>query len=441
MFLQGYDTMIAEKPKDKFMLDIKRILKDKEEIQKRLQAKDPSINLDEVIELYHSSTKMQTELDELRSSINHLSKEIGEKKRASQPCEHELETVSALKEKSHDLNEELLDTKHQYTKLLSALPNIPGDDVPLKLDPKDNVCIKTVGEKKVFDFNIKSHMELGKDHDLFDFERGAKISGTGWTVYKGMGARLEWALLNLMIDTHIENGFEFHLVPHVVRATTMYGAGQLPKFKDQAYKVQEEKSEHYLIPTSEVPLNGLHMDEILDPQTLPKLYCAYSPCFRKEAGAAGKSERGLIRTHQFNKVELFALTSPDNSEEIFNKILASAESVLEKLELHHRNMLLVAGDSSFAGSKTVDIEVFLPGQNRYYEVSSITNCTDFQARRSKIRSKSTQDKHTQFVHTINGSGLATSRLMVSLLENNQNSDGSISIPKALEKYMNCSRIG
>ena len=440
MFLHNYANMIPEKPKDKFMLDIKRILKDKQEVLKRLQAKDPSIDLAELIALYKEVNISQATLDELRATIKILSKEIGGKKRKGQSADEALEKVTSLKEKSHDVNEELLALRHQYTKILSSLPNIPANDTPLKTDPKENVCLKTVGEKKTFDFPVKSHIELGNIHNLFDFERGAKIAGTGWPVYKGMGARLEWALLNLMLDTHIENGFQMHLIPHVVRDTTMFGAGQLPKFKDQAYRLEEEKSTHYLIPTAEIPLNGLHLDEIIDPSELPKKYCAYSPCFRKEAGAAGKTERGLIRTHQFNKVELFAITEPEKSEEMFETIVKSAQNVLEKLELHYKNMLLVAGDTSFSGAKTVDLEVFLPGQDRYYEVSSISNCTDFQARRSKIRTKSHSDKQTHFVHTLNGSALATSRLMVALLENNQNKDGSITLPKALQKYLGCDTL-
>jgi seryl-tRNA synthetase len=238
----------------------------------------------------------------------------------------------------------------------------------------------------------------------------------------------------MMIETHIKNGFTFHLVPHLVRPQTMYGSGQLPKFEKQLFKLTDDDYDLFLIPTSEVPLNGLLSDEIIPEEELPKLCTSYTPCFRREAGSHGKAERGLIRVHQFNKVEMFAFTKPEESDQIFEKMMRSAEEVLEKLELHYRNMLLVTGDMSYAAAKTVDIEVFLPGQDRYYEVSSVSNCRDFQARRSKIRYKKDQ-KTNEFVHTLNGSGLATSRLMVALLENNQNADGTITLPKALRPYL------
>jgi seryl-tRNA synthetase len=237
-----------------------------------------------------------------------------------------------------------------------------------------------------------------------------------------------------MIETHNENGFDFHLLPHLVRPEIMYGSGQLPKFESQLFKVKDDDYDLYLIPTAEVALNGLHFDEILSEEDLPKLYSAYTPCFRREAGAAGSQERGLIRVHQFNKVEMFAFSTPEDSDKIFDQMVASAESILEKLELHYRSMLLVTGDMSYGAARTVDVEVWLPGQNRYYEVSSISNCRDFQARRSKIRYKS-KDGQTRFVHTLNGSGLATSRLLVALLENNQQEDGSITLPKALQNLL------
>lgn len=277
-------------------------------------------------------------------------------------------------------------------------------------------------------------MELGAIHDLFDFERGAKISGSGWPVYRGMGARLEWALINLMLDYHVKNGFTQWMVPLLVRSEMMYGAGQYPKFKEQAYELHDKQYQLSLLPTAEVALNALHYDEILNEEELPLKYVAYTPCFRREAGAAGKNERGLIRTHQFNKVEMFAFCHPAKSEEMFNFFVESAEAMLEMLELPYKRMLLVTGDMSFAAAKTVDIEVYLPGQERYMEVSSISNCTDFQSRRSKIRFRAKSDK-PQLLHTLNGSGLATSRLMVALLENHQQADGSILIPKALQRYL------
>jgi seryl-tRNA synthetase len=238
-----------------------------------------------------------------------------------------------------------------------------------------------------------------------------------------------------MIDIHLENGFEFWLPPHLIRPETMFGSAQLPKFEHQLFKIKDEDYHLYLIPTSETVLNGLHADEIFSDEELPKRYFAYTPCFRREAGAAGSQERGLIRMHQFNKVEMFAFTLPDQSEAMFQQMVTSAEEILQGLNLHYRNMLLVTGDMSFAAMKTVDVEVWLPGQNRYYEVSSISNCGDFQARRSLIRYKHKDDK-PEFVYTLNGSGLATSRLMVALLENNQRKDGSVEIPLVLHQYLN-----
>jgi seryl-tRNA synthetase len=338
------------------------------------------------------------------------------------------EKIQALEASCNQLEAEI----HEK---LASLPNIPSPESKVSPDPKENVCIKEVGQKAAFSFPFKNHVELNEKLHLFDFKRGAKVSGSGWIVYKNLGARLEWALIQYMLNTQIKNGFIPHLVPHLVRRDTMYASGQLPKFEHQLFKLNDPDYPLYLIPTAEVTLNGLHYDEILEASELPLKYCAYSPCFRREAGAAGSSERGLIRTHQFNKVELFVFSKPEESEKMFQEMLLAAESVLQGLGLHYRNMLLVTGDMSFASTKTVDIEVYLPGQNRYYEVSSVSNCTDFQARRSKTKfRRSTKDK-AEFVHTLNGSGLATSRLMVALLENNQQEDGSVIIPPVLRPYL------
>ncbi len=415
------------------MLNIKQIIKEPKLVEERLKRKDATLSLDPLLKAYDAFCKSKIESEEAVSTLNRLSKEIGEKKRQGIDTTSLMESVIDAKQNAGDLSEKLPSLEREYETLLSELPNIPDDNIKISSDPKDNVCIKTHGEKRAFDFPIKNHVELGETLDLFDFKRGAKISGAGWPVYKNLGARLEWVLLNMMIETHIKNGFTFQLVPHLVKPQIMYGSGQLPKFEKQLFKLTDDDYDLFLVPTSEVALNGLLYDEIIPEEELPKLYTSYTPCFRREAGSHGKSERGLIRVHQFNKVEMFAFTKPEESDQIFEKMIRSAEEVLEKLELHYRNMLLVTGDMSYAAAKTVDIEVFLPGQDRYYEVSSVSNCRDFQARRSKIRYK--KDKKTnEFVHTLNGSGLATSRLMVALLENNQNKDGSITLPKALRPY-------
>ncbi len=416
------------------MLNIKQIIKDPKSVEARLKRKEPDLSLDPLLKAYDAYCKAKSESEEASANLNRLSKEIGEKKRQGIDTTSLMNAVVDAKERVQTLSEHEPELEREYETLLSELPNLPDDDIKISPDPKENVCIKSFGEKRAFTFPIKNHVELGETLGIFDFKRGAKISGAGWPVYKDLGARLEWALLNLMIETHLKNGFTFCLVPHLVRPNIMYGSGQLPKFEKQLFKLTDDDYDLYLIPTSEVALNGLHYDEILTEDELPKLYISYSPCFRREAGSHGKAERGLIRVHQFNKVEMFAFTKPEDSDKTFEKMTKSAEEVLEKLELHYRNMLLVTGDMSYAAAKTLDIEVWLPGQDRYYEVSSVSNCRDFQARRSKIRYK-TEQKNNEFVHTLNGSGLATSRLMVALIENNQNEDGTITIPKALRPYL------
>jgi len=416
------------------MLDIKLIREKPLEVEKKLRTKDPEISLKSILDLDESVRKLKHEVEILKAERNQGSKKIGEYKSQKKDTSTLMQEVSALGDKITSLDHQLKSTEHQIQNLLDILPNLPDDDIKIAAEPKENVCIKTFGHKPSFSFKPKNHVELNEKLHLFDFVRGAKISGAGWPVYRGLGARLEWALLNYMIETHLKNGFEQWMVPLLVRPEMMYGSGQLPKFQKQLFKIHDEDYDLYLIPTSEVAINALYYDEILPSDTLPKKYIAYTPCFRREAGAAGSQERGLIRVHQFNKVEMFCFTRPEESQQVFEQMLASAEEILQGLELHYRNMLLVTGDMSFAAARTLDIEVFLPGQERYYEVSSVSNCKDFQARRSKIRYK-TSEGHNAFVHTLNGSGLATSRLMVALLENNQQEDGSVLLPKVLQKYL------
>ena len=417
------------------MLDIKLIRNNQDAVEKKLKTKDPEVHLVPIAALDERMRVVKMNVEELKASRNHLSKEIGERKREKKDTTELMQEVAGLGDKIAILDHELVALEKELNLKLSCLPNIPDDDIKISLDPKDNVCIKTFGEKREFAFTFKNHVELNDRLGLFDFKRGAKISGSGWPVYRNLGARLEWALLNYMIDIHLENGFEMCLPPHLVRPEIMYGSGQLPKFEKQLFKIHDEDYNLYLIPTSEIALNGLYYDEIFKEEELPKKLVSYTPCFRREAGAAGSSERGLIRMHQFNKVEMFCFTKPDQSEAVFNQMMASAETILQGLNLHYRNMLLVTGDMSFQAAKTVDIEVYLPGQNRYDEVSSVSNCTDFQARRSQTRYRHKEEK-PEFVHTLNGSGLATSRLMVALLENNQNEDGSVTLPVVLHRYLN-----
>ena len=416
------------------MLDLKELRSNPDFFEKKLLSKDPSVNIQEILTLDESIRANKTQVEELKAKRNKISKEIGVRKREKKDAEDLLKEVDGIGEEVTQIDLQLKDLEKKFNDLFARLPNLPMDGIKVSLDPKDNVEIKAFGEKKVFDFPAKNHIELNETLHLFDFVRGAKISGSGFPIYTGFGARLEWALLNYMLDIHRKNGFTQIIPPILVKPEIMFGSAHLPKFEDQQFKIKDEDFQLYLVPTAEAALNGMHFDEILDEDSLPITYVSYTPCFRREAGAAGEKERGLTRTHQFNKVELFCLTKPDESEAAFEKMLQSAEEVVQGLELHYRNMLLVTSDMSFASAKTIDIEAWLPGQNRYYEVSSISNCTDFQARRSKIRYKSKTDK-PKFVHTLNGSGVATSRLMVSLLETHQQEDGTVKIPKALQPYL------
>jgi len=417
------------------MLDIKLIRKDPEIIEKKIKTKIPHIDIFKILSIDDEIRTIQAKTDVLKAKRNLASKEIANKKRKREDISTILEEMTKISIQITDLDNKYksLDEKRNY--LLSTLPNIPDAAVPVSFNPEDNKCIKTYKEKKIFDFPIKNHLELNEKLNLFDFKKAAKIAGNRFSLYNNMGARLEWALLNYMLDIHLQNGYIQIIPPILVKEEIMFGSAQLPKFSDQLFHIEDKDFDLYLIPTAEVPLNGLHYDEIIEEELLPFKYVAYTPCFRREAGTHGTQERGLIRTHQFNKVELFSLTKPEDSEEMLKEMLKSAEEILQGLDLHYRNMLLCTGDMSFASSKTIDIEVYLPGQNRYYEVSSISNCLDFQARRSKIRCKKKENK-PRFVHTLNASALATSRLMVAILENNQQEDGCVLIPTVLRKYLN-----
>ncbi|MBA3237587.1 MAG: serine--tRNA ligase [Parachlamydiaceae bacterium] len=415
------------------MLDIHLIRKDPKAVEAQLRLKDPDIDLTLTHELDQKRRELQTKVQNLKAQRNENSQKIGEYKRSGKETSGLMEEVTKHAEELLRLDQELAIVEEKFIAEFSTLPNLPMEDIKVSQDPKDNVVIKEVGNKPDFKFPFKNHVELNEKLKLFDFKRGAKITGAGWPVYSNTGARLEWALINYMIDIQRKNGFTQFMPPLLVREEISYGAGQLPKFKNQQFKLTDDDFNLFLIPTAEVALNGLHFDEILEEEHLPLKYMAYTPCFRREAGAAGSQERGLIRTHQFNKVEMFCFVKPEESMKTFDWMMECAEGILESLGLHYRSALLVTGDMSYAAARTVDIEVWLPGQNRYYEVSSVSNCTDFQARRSSIRFR--RDGKTEFVHTLNGSGVATSRLMVALLENNQNEDGSVDIPVVLHKYL------
>lgn len=421
------------------MLDIKQIRKESQTVEFKLRTKIPDISLSSLLAVDEQLRQLKTRVEQLKAERNEISKTIGEKKRAGETVEELLKSVAGMAEEIHSLDQRIVELEGSFHRDLASLPNLPMEDVKVSPNPADNVCIKTYGERPTFAFQPKNHLELNEKLALFDFKRAAKVSGAGWPAYRGWGARLEWALINYMLSVHLKNGFEQWIPPLLVREEVVFGSGQLPKFRNQQFALNDEEFPLYLIPTAEVPLNGLHLGEILPEESLPLKYCAYTPCFRREAGAAGEKERGLIRVHQFNKVEMFIFCRPEESAQMFDAMLASAEEILQGLGLHYRAMLLVTGDMSFAAARTVDVEVWLPGQDRYYEVSSISNCTDYQARRSDTRFRRKGDK-PEFVHTLNGSGLATSRLMVALLENNQKEDGSVDLPEVLRPFLGISRL-
>jgi seryl-tRNA synthetase len=416
------------------MLDIRLIRKEKVRLEELLRRKDPTLSLSPVLLLDEKLREKKTEVERLKAERNTTSQTIGELKRDKKDTATLMEEMRVIGETIQRLDHEVAALELEYQDTIARLPNLPLEEIPVSQDPKDNIAIKVVGEKPTFAFPFKNHVELNERLHLFDFKRGAKVTGSGWPIYCGKGAELEWALLQYMLDVQRKNGFMQWMVPHAVRPSSMYGSGQLPKFEKQLFRIKDEDYDLFLIPTSEVALNALHMDEVLEEESLPLAYTSYSPCFRREAGAAGSQERGLIRVHQFNKVEMFAFTTAEEASKMFERMMASAEEILQGLKLHYRNMLLVTGDMSFGAAKTVDIEVYLPGQNRYYEVSSVSNCSDYQARRSNIRVRR-KSGELELAHTLNGSGLATSRLMVALLENNQQADGSVIIPEVLHPYM------
>lgn len=416
------------------MLDIKLIRQDRHRIEAKLRAKEPGLSLDLVCELDEKIREAKTRVENLKATRNEMSKRIGEIKRQGGDTADLMNEVNAFADEIHQLDQQLRVWEEQFLHELASLPNLPMDDIKISPDKNDNQEVSSFGKKPEFDFTPKNHLELGESLKLLDLERGTKLTGSGWPVYRGLGARLEWALLNYMLATHIKNGFTQWMLPLVVKPDVLFAGGQLPKFENQQFKLDDPDYPFYMIPTAEIPLNGLHIDEILEEEELPLKYTAYTPCFRREAGAAGERERGLIRVHQFNKVEMFIFCLPEKSMEMFDLMVRSAEEILQGLDLHYRNMLLVTGDMSFGAARTLDVECWLPGQNRYYEVSSISNCTDYQSRRSHTRFRRKGEK-PELVHTLNGSGLATSRLMVSLLESNQQADGSVVIPKVLRPYL------
>ena len=420
------------------MLDIKLIRQNPEFVKERLATRDKAYAnmIDELLAVDNERRNIIAEVESLKSEKNKLSKEIGKLYREGKREEAEKlkEEVNAKNKKIERLEKELKDVENRFKNILLRIPNIPHPSVPIGEDENDNIEIRRWGEPRKFDFEPLPHWEIGEKLGILDFERGAKLSGSRFTVMYKEAAKLERALINFMLDIHTkEHGYTEVWTPVLVKPEILVGTGQLPKFEEDLYKVCDE--DLYLIPTAEVSLTNLHSNEILKEEELPKYYTAYTPCFRREAGSHGKDVRGILRQHQFDKVELVKIVKPENSYEELEKLVNEAEKILQLLELPYRVVELCTGDLGFSAAKTYDIEVWIPSQNRYREISSCSNTEDFQARRAKIRYKDKNSGKNVLVHTLNGSGLAVGRTLLAIMENYQRKDGGFDIPKVLEKYM------
>ena len=415
------------------MLDIKLIRENPEKINELLKRRNPELSINEVIEIDEKRRKVQAQADELRAKRKKESQMIGELKKKGENTDAIQAEVKLLGDQVKALEEEetLLDEKQRD--LLLHIPNKPDETTPVGTSEDDNVVVSTWGEPTKFDFEAKAHWDLCEEKNIVDFERGVKLSQSRFTLYRGKGARLERAIINFFLDQHTQNhGYEEILPPFMANAQTMTGTGQLPKFKEDMYKCENE--DLYLIPTAEVPVTNIYSNEILSEDDLPKYMTAYTPCFRREAGSAGKDTRGLIRVHQFNKVELVKLCKPETSPMEHEKLTQNAEKMLQLLNLPYRRVALCTADIGFSANKCWDLEVWMPSYNAYKEISSCSNFGDYQARRANIRYRDKETGKVNFVHTINGSGLAVGRTFAAILENFQQADGTILIPEVLQKY-------
>ena len=416
------------------MINLKLIETNFDEFNSKLKAKKVGEDvLKNLLEAYKENKKIKLEIESLQSEQNAKSKKMGEfMKSGDSKSANALKTeLDSNKAKIATLNESLNESEEKLNLVAAAVPNIIDDDVPLGADEDENVELKKVLEPPRFDFKPLEHWQLAEKNGWIDFATGAKLAGSRFSVLRGQGAKLARALVNYMIDFNSSRGFELVNVPFLVSSNTLFGTGQLPKFADDLYKIDDE--DLYLIPTSEVPVTNLYNDEIIAENELPIKMTCYSACFRKEAGSAGKDTRGMIRQHQFEKVELVCITKPEQSDKVFDEMVACASDLLSSLGLAHRHMLLCSGDLGFSAAKTIDLEVWLAGQDKYREISSVSNTRDFQARRAKIRFK--DGKKNTLCHTLNGSSLAVGRTLIAIMENYQQKDGSIKIPAVLEKYI------
>jgi len=416
------------------MLEAKYIREHLEEVQNRLALRGQAICLDRFLQVDSERRKALQEWERLRALQKKVSEEVSQKKRAGEDPSERLAEMKEVSQQMKGLEQIIAAREKALEEFLLTIPNLPHPSVPPGKNSEENVEVRRWGEIPCFTFTPKPHWDIGEELGILDFKAGAKIAGARFTLYWDLGAKLERALINFMLDLHTrEHGYREVLPPFLVNRTTMTGTGQLPKFEEELFKV--EGLDYFLIPTAEVPVTNIHQDEVLEEKDLPLYYTAYTPCFRREAGSYGKDTRGLIRQHQFNKVELVKFARPEDSYDELEKLLRDAEEVLRRLGLPYRVVNLCAGDLGFSASKTYDIEVWLPGQQTYREISSCSNFEDFQARRAKIRYRLAGKSKTEYVHTLNGSGLAVGRTLVAILENYQQADGSVLIPEVLRPYM------
>ena len=426
------------------MLDIKLIKENPQNVIDRLRAKGREAEADiyRVIELDAKRRELISSSESLKAEQNKTTKLVPVYKKEGKDCAPIFAQMKELGAKVKEQEEELKQVETEYTSIMLSFPNLPDPDL-VAGGKENNQPLYYFGEPRKFDFEPKNHVDLCTSLGLIDYPRGVKLSGNGFWIYRGMGARLEWALLNYFIDTHLNNGFELVLVPHMLGYECGLTAGQFPKFEDEVYwlDVAEDERRRFMLPTAETALVSLHRDEILKESELPKKYISYTPCFRREAGSYRADERGMVRGHQFNKVEMVQYTLPEDSDRAFEELVSCAEGLVKGLGLHFRTVKLAAGDCSASMARTYDIEIQIPSMNGYKEVSSVSNARDYQARRGAIRFKRDDSGRIEYCHTLNGSGLATSRILPALVEQNQNADGSVTVPEVLRKYVGTDRIG
>lgn len=416
------------------MLDIRIIREDPEAVRKWLKARNNGFDIDQILVLDQEKKKTLAAVEELKAKRNAGSKQVGKIRSSGGDASAIMEEMKKIGEQIKVYDARVGEIEDELHKLMLQIPNRPDDTVPIGKDDTENVEVRRWGTPRTFDFEPKAHWDIGEICDILDFERGPRLAQSRFTVFKGLGARLERAIMNYMLDMHIDKqGYTEYNVPVMVNSPTMLGTGQLPKFAEDLYKVDNE--DLWMIPTAEVPLTNLHQGEILSESDLPMYFTAYTPCFRREAGSHGRDVRGIMRLHQFDKVEMVKVCTPETSWDELEKLTNNAEDVLKGLGIPYRVIVLCTGDMGFSSAKTYDVEVWLPSQNMYREISSCSNCVDFQARRMNTRYRPAAGGRPRFVHTLNGSGLAIGRTLIAVLENFQNADGSVDLPDALVPYM------